>query len=165
MDEDKCLLKPQQLPLVFHSEWVLSVQVFHWSKGNMSEVLFMVICHTQQMLYMCIFCVLLQDVCVCSIPLTAKIFCPCLSHTQGHQPLTVFCSNRDTSLSWGWESNSRPHFSGDFAGFSMWFRSISKQPERDSDKEKEMLCCTCFLFFSNYSLMRKGFWQFYTLPP
>lgn len=68
-------------------------------------------------------------VCLCLgvfVLLTAMIFSPFCSQVQGHHPLTVFCSNRDTSLSAGWSRSCRVHFSGDLAGRSMWFRSITR---------------------------------------
>lgn len=57
------------------------------------------------------------------------IFSPFCSQVQGHHPLTVFCSNRDTSLSADWSRSCRLHFSGDLAGRSMWFRSITRCPK------------------------------------
>lgn len=56
------------------------------------------------------------------------IFSPFCSQAQGHQPLTVFCSNRDTSLAAGCSRSCRVHFSGDLAGRSMRFRSMTRWP-------------------------------------
>lgn len=74
-------------------------------------------------------CVWNMRLCLClCVLLTAMIFSPFFSQVQGHHPLTVFCSNRDTSLFTGWSSSCRLHFSGDLAGRNMWFRSMTRWP-------------------------------------
>lgn len=62
--------------------------------------------------------------------LTARIFFSSCSAMQGHQPLTVFCSKRDTKrladkLS---SMSSKEHFSAVLAGLGILLRSIWMEP-------------------------------------